>query len=215
MRRREFIALIGAIVAWPFAAMAQEPGRTYRLGAVSSSPRNTPNFVAMFDELRRLGFIMGRNLTVDWRSYGPRIDLIPQFVAELVKGQVDVILVNGDAAIRAAQQATTTIPILGITEDMVGSGLVNSLARPGGNTTGTSIFATELDGKRQEILMRPFPKFAAWRCLWTQTRPGHGSLRHCRMQPAHAASSFQFIRSPVLKRSRQPSTRRRRGVPQH
>ena len=92
MRRREFIALIGAIVAWPFAAMAQEPGRTYRLGAVSSSPRNTPNFVAMFDELRRLGFIMGRNLTVDWRSYGPRIDLIPQFVADLVKGQVDVIL---------------------------------------------------------------------------------------------------------------------------
>ena len=157
MRRREFIALMGASVTWPFAALAQQAGRTYRLGAVSSAARNTPPFVAMFDELRRRGFIMGQNLTVDWRSYGPRIDLIPQFVAELVKSQVDVILVFGDAAIRAAQQATTTIPILAGTEDMVGSGLVNSLARPGGNTTGISILATELDGKRQEILIEAVP----------------------------------------------------------
>jgi putative ABC transport system substrate-binding protein len=157
MRRREFIALMGASVTWPFAAMAQQAGRIYRLGAVSSAARNTPPFVAMFDELRRRGFIMGQNLAVDWRSYGPRIDLIPQFVAELVKSQVDVILVFGDAAIRAAQQATTTIPILAGTEDMVGSGLVSSLARPGGNTTGISILATELDGKRQEILIEAVP----------------------------------------------------------
>ena len=157
MRRREFIALMGASVTWPFAALAQQAGRTYRLGAVSSAARNTPPFVAMFDELRRRGFIMGQNLAVDWRSYGPRIDLIPQFVAELVKSQVDVILVFGDAAIRAAQQATTTIPILAGTEDIVGSGLVSSLARPGGNTTGISILATELDGKRQEILIEAVP----------------------------------------------------------
>jgi putative ABC transport system substrate-binding protein len=127
MRRRQFIAVMCASITSPFAAMAQQAGRTYRLGAVSSS-RNTPHFVAMFDELRRLGFIMGENLAVDWRTYGPHIDLIPQLAAELVKGQADVILVNGDAAIRAAQQATTTIPIRGITEDMVGSGLLNSLA---------------------------------------------------------------------------------------
>ena len=157
MRRREFIALVGASGTWPFAALAQQAGRTYRLGAVSSAARNTPPFVAMFDELRRRGFIMGQNLAVDWRSYGPRIDLIPQFVAELVKSQVDVILVFGDAAIRAAQQATTTIPILAGTEDIVGSGLVSSLARPGGNTTGISILATELDGKRQEILIEAVP----------------------------------------------------------
>jgi putative ABC transport system substrate-binding protein len=157
MRRREFIALIGASGTWPFAALAQQAARTYRLGAVSSAARNTPPFVAMFDELRRRGFILGQNLAVDWRSYGPRIDLIPQFVAELVKSQVDVILVFGDAAIRAAQQATTTIPILAGTEDIVGSGLVRSLARPGGNTTGISILATELDGKRQEILIEAVP----------------------------------------------------------
>jgi putative tryptophan/tyrosine transport system substrate-binding protein len=158
VRRRDFITLVGgAAVAGPLAALAQEPGRTYRLGIVSAATRNIPAYVAMTEELRRLGFIEGKNLTIDFRSYGPRTDLIPEFVAELVKAHVDVILVNGDAAIRAAQEATTTIPILAGSEDMVGAGLVNSLAHPGGNTTGMSILATELDGKRQEILIEAVP----------------------------------------------------------
>jgi putative ABC transport system substrate-binding protein len=126
MRRREFIALVGASVAWPFAAMAQEPGRTYRIGGLSSGPRNQPNNLAMLDELRRLGFIEGQNLTIVWRSYGLHIDLAPEFAAELVKSKVDVIYASGDAGIRAVQQATATIPILGITQDMVGQGLVKS-----------------------------------------------------------------------------------------
>ena len=157
MRRREFVALMGASVTWPFAALAQEPGRTYRVGGLSSGPRNSPPFVAMFDELRRFGFIEGQNLTIDWRSYALHIDLIPEFVAELVKSKVDIIYASGDAGIRAAQRATATIPILGITQDMVGQGLVNSLAQPGGNTTGVSVFGTELDGKRQEILIEAVP----------------------------------------------------------
>ena len=158
MRRREFITLLGgAAVAWPLAARAQEAGRTYRFGGVTSNPRNATFVVAMFEELRRLGFIEGQNLTIDWRAYGSRVDLIPEFVTELVKARVDVILAIGDVAIRAAQQATATIPILGATEDMVGSGLVNSLGRPGGNTTGISILATELNGKRQEILIEAVP----------------------------------------------------------
>ena len=122
MRRREFIALVGASVTWPFAAMAQQAGRTYRVGGLSSGPRNSPPLVAMFDELRRFGFIEGQNLTIDWRPYGLNIDRIPEFVPELVKSKVDVIYASGDAGIRAAQQATTTIPILGITQDMVGQG---------------------------------------------------------------------------------------------
>jgi putative tryptophan/tyrosine transport system substrate-binding protein len=158
MRRRDFITLVGgATVTWPLAALAQEAGRTYRLGGVAVGPRTAPYFISMFDELRRLGFIEGQNLTIDWRAYGPRVDLIPEFVAGLVKAHVDVIYATGDLAIRAAQQATTTIPILGATEDMVGSGLVNSLAHPGGNTTGLSVLATELDGKRQEILIEAVP----------------------------------------------------------
>ncbi len=158
MRRRDFITLAsGAALAWPHAGRAQEAGRTYRIGGVTGSSRNAPFAVAMFEELRRLGFIEGQNLTIDWRAYGPRIDMIPALVAELVKARVDVIVVIGDLAIRAAQHATTTIPILGATEDMVGSGLVKSLARPGGNTTGITILATELDGKRQEILIEAMP----------------------------------------------------------
>jgi len=158
VRRRDFITLVGgAAVAWPLAASAQEAGRTYRLGGMSGSRRDSPFVVAMSDELRRFGFIEGQNLTIDWREYGPRPDLISEFAAELVKAHVDVIYVAGVAAIRVAQRATATIPIVGVTEDMVGSGLVNSLARPGGNTTGVSILATELDGKRQEILIEAVP----------------------------------------------------------
>ena len=158
MRRRDFITLVGGAAAtWPFSLRAQEAGRTYRVGGLSGSPRNTPFVVATFDEIRRRGFIEGQNLLIDWRAYGPRTELIPVFAAQLVEAHVDVILSIGNTAIRAAQQATATIPILGATDDMVGSGLVNSLARPGGNTTGMSILATELNGKRQGILIEAVP----------------------------------------------------------
>jgi putative tryptophan/tyrosine transport system substrate-binding protein len=158
MRRRDLITLLGgAAAAWPLAIRAQEAGRSYWIGVLSSGPRSSPLMDAMFDELRRFGFIEGQNLTIDWRQYLPRIDLIPAFADELVKAHVDVIVVTGDTAIRAVQRATETIPILATTDDMVGSGLVKSLARPGGNTTGTSILAADLDGKRQEILIEAVP----------------------------------------------------------
>jgi putative tryptophan/tyrosine transport system substrate-binding protein len=158
MRRRQFITLVGgAALARSFAALAQEPGRTYRVGGLTIGPRTTPYFIAMFDEVRRLGFIDGQNLSINWLQYGSRAELVSEYAAELVRGNVDVIYATGDVAIRAAQQATTIIPILGVTDDMVGSGLVKSLARPGGNTTGVSIFAPELDGKRQEILIEAVP----------------------------------------------------------
>jgi putative tryptophan/tyrosine transport system substrate-binding protein len=158
MRRRDFITLIGgATAAWPLAARAQEAGRTYRVGSLHLSPRNSPHQVALFDELRRHGFVEGQNLVVDARGYGLRIDQLAAHAAELVKAQVDVIICAGDAPVRAAQQATKTIPILGNATDMVGAGLVGSLAKPGGNTTGFSILAFELNGKRQDILMEAVP----------------------------------------------------------
>jgi putative ABC transport system substrate-binding protein len=198
MRRREFVPLLGgAIVIWAFGAMAQEPGRTYRLGGLSSSPRDGPHFVAMFDELRRLGFIEGHNLTTDWRSYGPRIDLIPEFVAELVKANLDVILVNGSAAIRAAQQATKTIPILGSTDDMVGSGLVNSLGRPDGNTTGTSFLAGDLDGKRQEILIEAVPGPRRMAVLADSTTTANARLDE--LQEAAHARKIELSIYPIAR----------------
>ena len=151
MRRREFIALMGASVTWPFAAMAQEPGRTYRLGLLWGSPQTEPLVTAFLDEVGRHGFIVGKNLTVDFRAFALHPDRLSEYAAELVKGQVDVISTTGNMALRVAQEATKTIPILAITDDLLGSGLVNSMARPSGNTTGVSILASDMDGKRQEI----------------------------------------------------------------
>jgi putative ABC transport system substrate-binding protein len=154
IKRRSFITLLGgAAVGWPLAASGQEFGRIYRVGALIVSPRDAPHHVAFFDELRRLGFIDGQNLAVDVGGYSLSIERLAGHAADLVKGQVDVILATGDEAVRSAQRATTTIPILAITDDMVGQGLVHSLAKPGGNTTGITILASELDGKRQEILI--------------------------------------------------------------
>ena len=141
MRRRDFITLVGGVAAvWPLATRAQEVGRTYRLGCLLPLPRDAPINIAFFGELRRRGFIEGQNLTVEYRAYGLHPDLISEYAAELVKARVDVITTAGtDEAIRAAQQATKAIPILAMSDDMVGSGLVGSMARPNGNTTGVSM----------------------------------------------------------------------------
>jgi putative tryptophan/tyrosine transport system substrate-binding protein len=157
MRRRDFITLAaGAMVELPFAASAQEAGRIYRYGILEPFA-DTSVSVRRIDELRRRGFIEGQNLTIYRRNFGPHVDLISQYAAELSKAQVDVIEAAGSVATRAAQQATKTIPIVGVADDMVGEGLVNTLSRPNGNTTGVSILATELDGKRQEILIEAVP----------------------------------------------------------
>jgi putative ABC transport system substrate-binding protein len=157
MRRREFIALTGASVAWPFAAMAQQAGRTYRLGVLLPHPRDVPVNVAFLEEFRRRGFIEGQNLTVEWRAFGEHVDLISQYAAELVKARVDVIVTGGDEAVRAVQQATKAIPIVALVDDLLGSGFVNSLARPDGNTSGVNVLAGDLDGKRQDILIEAVP----------------------------------------------------------
>jgi len=157
MKRREFIGLVGASTAWPVTAWGQLTGRTYRLGILHNQGPQAPQFPPFYDELRQLGFIEGQNLIVDSRGYAVRTEQFPAVAAELVKAQVDVIVAGGAAAARAASDVTRTIPIFTLTDDMVGQGLAASLARPGGNVTGISIFATELDGKRQELLMELVP----------------------------------------------------------
>jgi putative tryptophan/tyrosine transport system substrate-binding protein len=158
MRRREFITLLGgAAVARPLAARAQEPGRIYRLGSLLEGPRSAPVFVAFFEGLRQYGFVEGQNLLTDPNGYGLRAEQFAAHAAEIVKQKVDLIVCAGDAAIRVAQQATKIIPILGSTDDMLGAGLVHSMAKPEGNTTGHSILSTELNSKRQEILIELLP----------------------------------------------------------
>ena len=113
MKRREFISLLGgAAAAWPLAASAQEPGGPIASVACNRNPRNGPHFVAFFDELRQFGFMEGQNLTGTGRGYGLHIDQFAEIAAEMVRAKVDVILCAGDVATRAAQQATTTIPIV-------------------------------------------------------------------------------------------------------
>jgi putative tryptophan/tyrosine transport system substrate-binding protein len=154
MRRREFLgALGGATFAWPLAARAQEAGRVYRLGALHPLPRTAPQFAPLFDGLRRQGFLEGRNLVV--RGFGS--SAYRQQAEEIIAAGIDVLYCGGDPAVRAAEQVTQSLPIAGIADDMVGSGFVASLAHPGGNTTGFSILSTELDGKRQEILIELVP----------------------------------------------------------
>ena len=159
MRRRDFIKVVaGSAITWPLAARAQEAGRTYRLGYLSLAPRNEPWNTVLFDALKLDGFIAGQNLTVDDRGFGLRVDQLAEHASAIVEAKVDVIICGGDPPARAAQQATKEIPIVAVAEDMVGSRLVASLAQPGGNTTGISILSSELDGKRQEILMEAVPR---------------------------------------------------------
>jgi putative ABC transport system substrate-binding protein len=130
MRRREFIAFAGASVAWPFAAMAQQAGRTYRLGCLSPFTRDVPFNVLFFDKIRLRGFIEGQNLTIDFRAFAPRLDLLSQYAAELVTTQPDVIYAGGCVAARAVRQATKSIPVVTIADDIVGEGLWNRSPGP-------------------------------------------------------------------------------------
>jgi putative ABC transport system substrate-binding protein len=158
MRRREFIALAGASITWPFAAMAQEPGRTYRLGSLSRTPRSDPAAIAFFEGLRQYGFVEGQNLLADPNGNELRTEQFAGHASEIVKQGVDLIVFAGDDAIRAAQQATKVIPILAGTDDMLGAGFVHSMAKPDGNVSGHSIMSFEMNGKRQEILMELLPE---------------------------------------------------------
>jgi putative tryptophan/tyrosine transport system substrate-binding protein len=157
MKRRAFIAGLGSAIAWSITAGAQEPGRIYRMGWLGFAPRNAPWNVALIDALKAEGFVVGQNLVIDNNGYGLRLAELNDHVSEVVKDRVDVIVSTGEPSIRAAQAATKAIPILAIADDMVRSGFVASLGKPGGNTTGVSILATDLDGKRQEILLESVP----------------------------------------------------------
>jgi putative tryptophan/tyrosine transport system substrate-binding protein len=165
MRRREFITLLGGTAAWPLAARAQEPGRIYRLGDLHLSPRNAPWNVALFDAVKPDGFIDGQNLQVDEQGFELHVEQLAEHASAVVKAKVDVIICGGDPPVRAAQQATKEIAILAIAEDMVGSRFVASLAKPGGNTTGVSLLSSELDGKRQQILMEAVPEARRYAAL--------------------------------------------------
>jgi putative ABC transport system substrate-binding protein len=156
MRRRDFIKAIAVSTTWSPVARAQQlASRVYRIAFLAPVPVST--FTAFFEELRQHGYEQGQNLTIDQRGFDARFEQFPTLATEVIKANPDAIICAGDAATHAAQTATTVIPIVAGTDDMVGSGLVRSLAHPGGNTTGVSLLAADLDGKRQEVLIDFFP----------------------------------------------------------
>jgi putative ABC transport system substrate-binding protein len=158
MRRRNVLTVLGgSAFALPLGARAQDTRRIYRLGVLHNQGRQAPQFPHFFDELGRAGFVENQNLMVDGRGWAARTEQFPALAAELAKAGFDAILAGGAIAARAVQDASHTVPILTLTDDMVGQGLAQSLARPGANITGISILAHELDGKRQEILMELMP----------------------------------------------------------
>jgi putative ABC transport system substrate-binding protein len=158
IRRREFITLLGAAAAWPLAARAQQ-GRLPVVGVLRPNPKDTDQFAEPFLRyMRAIGWEDGRNVRFLFVWAEGRNERAPALAEELVAQNVDLIITFGDPAIRAAQRATQAIPIVGMTDDMVGSGLVASLARPGGNTTGVSILAPELNVKRLELLHEFVPQ---------------------------------------------------------
>jgi putative ABC transport system substrate-binding protein len=126
--------------------------------------------------LRQLGFVEGQNLAIQLRYAEKGLQQLPELAAELVRTKVDVITAFGDLAPRIAQEATSKIPIIAISDDILGAGLINSLARPGGNITGLTIMSAELSAKRLEVLQEMVPGYHAWRSCRTQ-RPAD---RRCR-----------------------------------
>jgi len=209
--RRIFVSLLGAAAAWPIAARAQD--RTYRLGFLLPTTRQVPAVEAFFDELRLNGFVEGKNLVVLPGGFEATDDSLAERAAALVNAVPDAIVSGPAPPLRALEAITRSVPIIGMSEDMVGEGLVASLAHPGGNITGISLLSPELDGKRQEILIEAVPgarRIAAWPIL---EAPRRITSRLCSTRRAHAASSFRFSASMGPRRSPLRSMLRRQRAP--
>src|SRR5215218_1149817 len=172
MRRRQFLASLGAVTsAWPLAARAQEPGRTFRIGMAEpvSAELNAAYLAAFRQELKRLGYVEGRNLVIEHRSADGDASRFPALLAELIALNVDLIVARGTPAALAAKKATSTIPVvMAVGEPLL---VVDSLARPGGNITGLSGVQPELETKRMELLKEIAPATTGLAALLNMGNP--------------------------------------------
>jgi ABC-type uncharacterized transport system substrate-binding protein len=159
LNRRDFITLLGGAAAWPVAARAQQPGKLPTIGFLGAAPSIESQRVAAFEQrLRELGWIEGRTVAIEYRWAEGRSERYAENAAELVRLKVDVIVTSATPPTLAAKQATAVIPIVFATlSDPVGTGLVASLARPGGNVTGLSNQITDTGGKKLEFLREVVP----------------------------------------------------------
>ena len=180
-------------------AQAQQPAGIPRIGilGVSSSSSESARLEAFRRRLRELGYIEGKSLIIEYRFAEGKLDRLPDLAAELVQLKVDVIVATSGTATLAAKKAGVTIPIVfGVANDPVGQGLVSSLARPGGNITGLSNIALDLDGKRLELLKETFPKVTRVAFLWQSGGP-MANLVLTDMEAAAKAFGVKLLSLPV------------------
>jgi ABC-type uncharacterized transport system substrate-binding protein len=177
--RRALVRALTVALAAPFAAGAQQPAGVFRIGILANYRLRKPDLWDIFIQgLRELGYLEGRNITIEWRVSEGRYERLPEQAAELARLKVDVIVVPANQNALAAKQATRTIPVvmIGIT-DPVGSGLVASLARPGGNITGLSAsVGPEMAGKQLELLKAAVPQASHVAILWNPGNPAHALM---------------------------------------
>jgi putative tryptophan/tyrosine transport system substrate-binding protein len=172
MSRRAFVAGAGAALAAPLAVGAQTPAQVFRIGVLGVG---TPELGALLvDGLREAGYIEGRNVALEWRNPEGRSDRFDALAADLVRRDVDVIVAMTPAATLAARRATASIPIVMVnTPDPVQLGLATSLARPGGNVTGTTTLSVDLTAKQLELLREVAAGVTRIAVLWVPTNPWH------------------------------------------
>jgi putative ABC transport system substrate-binding protein len=173
MRRREFVTIVsGALVAWPLVARAQPSGKIWRIGFIAH--RYEEFYDPPFQGLRELGYTEGQNLVVERRYAEGRVGRFKEFAAEMVQLKVDLIIVVTTPAAFAARNATTTIPIVHPAAiDPVGTGLIASLAHPGGNVTGLAVLNAETSAKRLELLREVVPGLSRGAVLWNAANPAN------------------------------------------
>jgi putative ABC transport system substrate-binding protein len=174
IRRRRFIVTLGsAAIAWPLTAPAQQAAKVARIGFLGLGPASawSSRMEALRAGLRDLGYVEGKNIIIEFR-WADTVEQLPGLAAELVRMNVDVIFAPSSTMVEPARQATKTIPIVFSNHaDPIGTGHVASLPRPGGNITGLSELATELDAKELEILREAVPQVTQIGVLWNPTTP--------------------------------------------
>src|SRR5690242_2351874 len=198
MPRRAFLATIaGGLLAAPFASEAQEAGKVYRVGFLGNSTAALEaNLVGSFREgLRDLGYVEGRNVVIEYRWAEGKYERFPALVAELLALKVDVIVTAGTPAAVAVKQATTTVPlVMAAVGDPVGTGLIASLARPGGNLTGLAAISPDLEGKRFELLRELLPKLSVVSFMVNPVNPLHSvSEKHAREAAKVLRLRLEFV----------------------
>jgi putative ABC transport system substrate-binding protein len=186
MRRRKFITLIGgAAAAWPLAARAQQTAKSYRIFWVSTESQPDPFVEGFRDGMRDRGYTEGKNLVLELRYATGNPDALRAVISELTRGNADLAVSSGPAI--RAMKAATDIPVLfAISGDPVELGLVKSLARPGGNFTGSTFLSLDLAGKRVELLKEIFPQLRTLAVLSNTDHPGERSEWNATQQAAQS-----------------------------